>query len=549
MSISAQYRIRSNPFRQRRQPTNPGNDHRRALHRGLKAGLIWFALILTISPQILLARDFQVSILPFRVSGQVPEAYFSAASLPTELQQATAFLFDLHKNYPLDDLERLNRSLPQNVRATGAIPGTDYCAYTRGTHLLKGEASFSGTSRIRITLQLHSCNTGRTIDTGVSSGPLNDLQTLLVQAIRSSARSFSDKQFISWSTSSDEWILVVDQSGSMSGTKKELVRALRSRAYEFQGKLSLGLLLISENGNRLIQPGTNLKEVISILEATATGGEVTLTQVARGLQELKNLPPENRRIVVLTDAAGGSTAAFESALRRLSSTGSSPALLNSPGLPVSTRLLFARLNRSLKLDSPEMTYGMRAGFVEGFSLFFIQKGDRFYVSRKDESAALRSGRLSMDSLEPVATVNLRDDRLNLSSVIQSYAKQKNIRLIGTGDLVSSLEYDLGSLMSGTSEARYKFLVKNHGSAFWIHCQSPSVAKQLERARQNRQSIYLGLQLRQGSLGPENNPSAIFIRSAAEVPSLFIQRYSNLQSEKTLKKQDIWFFLVEVVDSR
>ncbi len=495
------------------------------------------------------ARDFQVSILPFKISGQVPEQYFSTSSLPTEMQQATAFLFALHKDYPLDSIDRLNRSLPQGTTATGAMRGTDYCAYTRGTHVLSGEASFSGTSAVRVSMELKSCNTGRTLDTGVGFGPLNELQGLMVKSIRGSSITLPNRSMPGWVAKSDEWILVLDQSGSMSGMKREMARALKSLTIEMQGKLSLGLLLVSESGNRLVSPSKNLKEIVSILEASANGGEVSLNHISRGLQELKKLPANDRRVIILTDASGQSSASFESALRNMASSGWKPVLLNSPGLPVSSRQLFSRLNRSLKLDQPEIAYGMRAGFVEGFSLLFVQKGDRFYISRKDISSALRTGRLNLDSLEPVATVNLRDENLTLPSVIQAYAKQRNIRLIGTGDLVSSLEPGVESLLSGASSAKYRFLVKNHSTAFWIQCESASVARELNRARQSGETLYLGLQLKQGSLGPENNPSLIFIRSAADVPSLFIQRYRPLQSGNLLKKEDIWFFLVEVVDSR
>ncbi len=543
MSKSSQYLLRSNPFR-----TGHGK-HTRAPSglRGFCSAVLCAGMLLM--PSLIEARDFQVSILPFRISGQVPEQYFSPKSLPTEIQQATGFLFGLHKDYPLDSMERLNRALPPGTTAKGAMPGTDYCAYTRGTHILTGEASFSGTSSVRISMELKSCNTGRILDSGVAFGPLNDLQSLMVKAIRASSLTLPNRSLPGWPTTSEEWIIVLDQSGSMAGTKLEMARALRSLIVELQGKLSLGLLLVSENGNRMIPPSRNLKEVLSILEASANGGEVSLNQISRSFQELKKLPASDRRIIILTDASGQSSASFESSVRNLTASGWKPVLLNSPGLPMSSRQLFARLNRSLKLNQPDIYYGMRAGFVEGFSLLFVQKGDRFYISRRDISDALRTGRLTPDSLEPVATVNLRDENLTLPSVIRSYAKQKNLRLIGTGDLVSSLESGLESLMSASSGAPYRFLVKNQSTAFWIQCESRSVARELDRARQSGNTVYLGLQLRQGSLGLENNPSLIFIRSAADVPSLFIQRYHQLQSENLLKKQDIWFFLVEVVDSR
>ena len=177
MSNSSQYPLRSNPFSAEKKPRFPRFPYQIA---GL---LLVLGLSLMPGSQVD-ARDFQVSILPFKISGQVPEQYFSASSLPTEMQQATAFLFALHKDYPLDSIDRLNRSLPQGTTATGAMRGTDYCAYTRGTHVLSGEASFSGTSAVRVSMELKSCNTGRTLDTGVGFGPLNELQGLMVKSIR-----------------------------------------------------------------------------------------------------------------------------------------------------------------------------------------------------------------------------------------------------------------------------------------------------------------------------------------------------------------------------
>ena len=518
-------------------------------HRPFGGTARYMLILMLLWPASPWARDFEVSVLPFQVSGSVPEAYFSTSSLPTDIQKAAAFLFELHKNYPLQSTADLNRQLPATTLQNGPSAGIDYCSYIRGSHILKGEASFAGTSGVRFAIKLISCNTGRVVNQGSSSGPLNEFQSLLASAIKGSTVSFRDQTLPSWPDQESEWIVVMDQSGSMAGPKKELVKALKALSAEATGSLGLGLLLVSENGHRLIPAQRNLKEVISILEGSATGGEVDLGQIARSFQELKKLPTRNRKVIIYTDAAGGSSASFESAIRSLAASGSSPLLFNPPSLPASGRMLFARLNRTLKLESPELMYGMRAGFVEGFSLFFVQKSDRFYVARKDVSAALQTGRLSADTLEPVATVNLRDEALTLDSVIRSYAKQRNIRLIGTGDLVSNLSVRLNSLNQGDAAGKYRFLVKNGSSAFWISSNDPSVARRLTGYKNKNETVYLGLQLRPGGLAPENNPSLVLIRSAGEVPSLFIQKYNHIQSEKLLKKQDIWFFLVEVVDSR
>ncbi|MCB1137567.1 MAG: VWA domain-containing protein [Leptospiraceae bacterium] len=491
------------------------------------------------------ARDFEVSILPFRVSGSVPEQYFSRKALPVELQRATAFLFELHKNYPVDSIERLNRSLPVETLVSGALPGQDYCNYTRGAYLLKGEAVFSGTRGITITMELQSCNTGRTVQKATGSGSLNDLQTLLVESIQRSTPGFRSSDLPAWSGSSVEWILVMDQSGSMSGEKLALARALKSLdASGLVGRM--GLLLVGENGNRLVEPGS-AGEAISILEGSGTGGEVSLSDVARALQTLQRLPPAERKVLIVTDAGSGSTAEFEGALRSLLARGSHPVLIPTSGMPATGRTLYARLNRSLKLQDPEIIYGRRAGFIEGFSLFFVQKGDRFYVSRKDVSRFIEAGNLPADQVSPVATVNLRDDSLTLSSVIQSFAKKENLKLLGTGPLISSLENSLASMARGNGQSGHRVLLKNQGTAFWINCNS-STATNLRKYR-GGQKIYVGLMLKKGPLGPENHPEMVLIRSAADVPSLFIQRYDDLSSEKLLKKQDIWFFLVEVVDIR
>ncbi|MCB1168908.1 MAG: hypothetical protein KDK25_01160 [Leptospiraceae bacterium] len=491
------------------------------------------------------ARDFQVSILPFRVSGSVPEQYFSREALPVELQRATAFLFELHKNYPVDSVDRLNRALPAATLASGALPGQDYCNYTRGTYLLKGEAVFSGTRGITITMELQSCNTGRTVQSATGRGSLNDLQVLLVDSIQRSTPGFRSSDLPSWAGSSAEWIVVLDQSGSMSGEKLALARALKS--LEASGLLArLGLLLVGENGSRLVEPGS-AREAISILEGSGTGGEVSLSDIARALQSLKRLPPAERKVLIVTDARSGSTAEFEGAIRSLLARGSHPILIPTSGMPATGRTLYARLNRSLKLKDPEIIYGRRAGFIEGFSLFFAQKGDRFFVSKKDISRAIEAGNLPEDQVSPIATVNLRDDSLTLSSVIQSFAKKENLKLLGTGPLISSLENSLAALARGNGQTAHRALLKNQGTAFWINCNA-STAANLRKYR-GGQKIYVGLMLKKGPLGAENHPEMVLIRSAADVPSLFIQRYEDLSSEKLLKGQDIWFFLVEVVDIR
>ncbi|MCB1166455.1 MAG: VWA domain-containing protein [Leptospiraceae bacterium] len=508
----------------------------------MKATFATLTVFLMATPA--LARDFYVSVLPFQVTGNVPQSHFNPASLPVQLQQATSFLLQLNRDYPVDDPLKINRSLPAATLQTGASPGVDWCGYSNGTHVLLGEASFSGTQNVRISLTLKSCNTGSNAGQSARSGSLNDLQSLLRDAINGACSRFAPNRPPSWPESSGEWIAVVDLSGSMASEKEALALGLERSGFE--GKL--GLILVSENGARLVVPDQNRASIISILKAAPSGGEVRLNDMAAALQELRKLPQVSRRIIIATDAEASSTASFESSIRLLKSQGQEPVLLETSGLSQSGRAFFQRLNRSLKLKDPDVTYGMRAGFAEGFSLFFVQSGDRFYTAKKDLTSAIRSGRLNKNDLDPVATVNLRDDRLTLRSVIDSYARKNGLRLIGTGQLVSGLESSLSALQQSASGSQFKVLLRNDGSAFWIDVESRAMVQKLMQYKSRK--IYVGLQLQPGPLGPQNHPAAIYIRSADQAPTLFLQKYDHVRaSEKLLKKADVWFFLVEVVDSR
>lgn len=532
MSISTRASHDSNPFKVRTGGSSV-----------LLAVLPWLLLVATTE---LKARDFQVAVLPFRIQGNVPTRYFSPETLPTDLQKAAGFLFEIHKQYPLDPIHSLNRRIPGETLSQGYLPGTDYCNYTRGTYLLKGQAYFRGDSGLTIEMKLQSCNTGQVLHTASRSGSLSDLQSVLVAALRGSSPNLRSNELPPWKSGAEQWILVVDQSGSMAAEKEALGRALRTlQIGEASASLSVGLILVGEKGIRSVPPGST-DQALSILQGSGTGGEVDLNRMATGLQELNKWSAQERTVLVFTDAPAHSTAQFESAIRNLTSRGSRILLLQTANLPASSRKLYERLNRSLKLQSPDVVYGKRAGFAEGFSLFFLRRGNRFYMARKDVSSEIQSGNLPAD-LEAVATVNLNDDRLTLDSVIRAYAKQNTLRLMGTGPLISSLEQELSRISSSGPTGGKRVLLRNQGTAFWIRC-NPSTARMLQ-SRKNQGPVYVGLQLRSGPVGLENHPDRVYIRENKEVPALFVHTYQGLSTRKSLKGQDIWFFLVEVVDIR
>lgn len=204
---------------------------RRTSLRAVSAAFL--TLCLTV-PSVLSARADRLLVLPFRVSGKAPAAYFDESELPAQSMQAALFLSRLLREY---------RAIPYRESGADRLQGLDeqaaenrlgtFCSDPNVSHVLGGQLLFTGPSDLTVEIFTASCVRRSILYKDRSSGNINEIQSLMRKSIFRAtpflpeSRSYARLQNFEEMRDSHLHV-VVDLSGSMELTLPFARRALEA---------------------------------------------------------------------------------------------------------------------------------------------------------------------------------------------------------------------------------------------------------------------------------------------------------------------------------
>jgi hypothetical protein len=213
------------------------------------------------------------------------------------------------------------------------------------------------------------------------------------------------------------------------------------------------------------------------------------------------------------------------------------------------RAYWSKITRSLSLADPVVNYARRVGFLEGYSIYLIMRGDRFYRADREIGPAVQNGE-DLGVIAPLDTIHYTQMNRNLYKLPEEYARVHRLKVVGKSEIVSGLEnkvYRGTTAGQSGSDSKYMALVKSEGHSFWIRHNSESIHRSIA-ARKNRK-YYLGLSYL-STPGterlPVNDPDRVILREQNNIPRLLINHYSYLMTlpGNVMDPEDLWFFLVE-----
>ncbi len=523
--------------------------------------LFILALLSGIFPGTVYATSQSVAILPFLVSGTQPQNLPDKDKLPGLLQEASLYIFQNVRRYPVisDDITNLAlyRAGFKESMLLSNLVASKICIETRASFLITGEAHFSTGGTVHFSVSSYSCKAGRNIENARSSGNINKLQSILRKAIIQST-SFAppvDYQVSRKSQGSvPDIAFVIDASGSVAGELKNLRKIISNQIRRLPLNSRVGGIVL-QSGKIHTSPMGNGDKFISYLNHINAQGKISSIDLTNALHELEQYRGwhSNSRIAIIYDGTidRDSTRYIEQRLRKLRNKGIQVSFFPLSSVSQNTLSELKRFQRTTGIWLPDIHYGKRAGFLEGFSLFFVRSGNNFYIANRDLTRVIPSGSLNLNELEPIDMVQFDNNYLTLDSLPEKYARNKNLHLTAVGPIVTDFEYNLNQALDvSDSPANYKALVKNGSVSFWIDIENKTDALTLSRAI--NQTMYIGLRFngsRSSTQMIKNIPDTVRPVSQKDVPRLFINTMNHLTNVNAslIDSNDIWFLLVTVKD--
>lgn len=496
----------------------------------------------------------EMAVLPFQVSGQI-DLPFTQQDLPDLFSEATHFILETTKDLSLQDLETTRRALRKTGYQAEHVLNSStlraICRETRASRVFAGEAHFLAQGRLNLSAVVLSCTTEKEAGRASVTGTVGQMQGALRDLVRDAAPFAPERQRpLAPRRKPVDLVLVLDASGSMQEDYRTLVKSLAGVRELLPARSRIGAIVAAPEGLDILPLTEAWPRMIQTLEAKRPAGEVELKQIEEALGIVENFRDwqgDKKLLAAFDSRSGRRMHGIESRLRRLTSRGIAVSLFQLQGQTPDDQAEIRRMAKVLRLQDPGVLYGRRAGFVEGFSIFLVQNGLRFYRSERDVTGEISTGRLNTDQLLPVETVHYKKEDLNLKNLPQAYAKRENLRLIGAGPVVSGIEARVRAAVDlhGDDPApAYRVLVKHEGRGMWFRIADPEAARALKKSI--RQKIYLGLSFEKEGRELINEPSVAFPRTQGRTPRLFITKSDTL-SRSAVSRSDVHFLFCEIVE--
>ncbi len=511
-------------------------------------------------PARLEARNGQTAILPFYVTGRPDAMTFEPRELPVLLQEALHFYSSELKNISLQPLSETRSSMDRLGLESSQIINQQVsariCIETGASWFVAPYAYFSEKNRVEMGATVFSCSTRRESDRFKGFFSVNTIQKGLRSIVKETLPYAPDKSIVRSDSSSQpaDVVVILDASGSMVQDIPSILEGLRSGFRELPPASRLGAVVLQpDNQQTIISLNRDWELQLEKLKTYRGAGEVSVQSVDRALAEAEAFRDwkGQKKIMIFTDAdtAPARKTSLESRLRRLKARGIEIQFFHLLEQKPEDRAYWSSVSRRMNAQDPETVYGRRVGFLQGYSVYLIMKGDRFYRADREVGPAIQNGEEPVP-LTPLDTIHYKAADRNLHRLPEEYARIHKLKVTGLSRIISGLENKVyRAAISGQSgaESVYMALIRSGENSFWIRLNSESAYRGIAARRGRR--YYAGLSFLK-SPGTErlplNDPDRIIIREQNNVPALLINNYNHIMTlpADLIDPEDIWFLPAE-----
>ena len=532
-----------------------------------------------------------VIILPFRIENVKNKAasFFPYSSL--RLQRASHFILRHHRNHPLQSIRDSNR-LWQNLGYTDDTilsinRAKEICRKSQAGFLLAGSAYIYtkrelANKRLKLRVRPFFCRRAQLgkPQTAVVNSPIqlqSQLRKILLQVT-----TFLKPRQITYKASSPrqkpiDIIALLDLSGSMRTDLPQIFTQLTYFQTQLAPASRLGIVAIRAKDR--IENTAMTENWLGIIrkwrQNKTPRGNTTYSGLQKALQRIKRYKRQARNgaLLVLTDMGLEPRVRprLLAQLQALKNQGLSlcffPLLRQAP----SSRSLWQKVARNLEAYyASNLIYGRQVAFNGGDTLFFAQKGKRFFVTNKTKGMAkdIRKGKLRQQQLQAIHSVSYAKEQLNLDNLPAAFAKRQRRRLVRIGAYVSNLPSSMSECIEtsfgdslrdhgGFARAqnpskltRSRLLARSSGRAFWLDIDEKT--RLVLQKKHRKKQVYLGLHWQYNAKAGilTNQLQPLYVYKKSQPPLLFTWTWPQLQralhAQGFVHPDDVWFMELEIL---
>jgi hypothetical protein len=425
----------------------------------------------------------EITFLPTYISGTEPESLKKKDKLEYGFTDLTAFYAKENFFVDISEPDKVKSYFEETTLELNRKPSklliSRTCEEFSSDYISRNEVSFDKT--IVVLTEIYNCR-GKLV-TSHETMIQNDFYRSLENHIKKSFNFLTPKtkHLTKYNLQNkQEIIFFLDLSGALHSEINEIISLLES--ITGNPNYFIGLVAVSENKIKIIQPSSNHKQLKSELKNLKFSGDISLERLTSGLikakMELVDSKMKSRKFFIITDAKSNkqNDSAYLTAMQSLNEIGYKIQIFTGSFFDHKSFSLHKKASRIGKAkDISQIIHFQTIQTKLGMKTVFLF--DQNIYSEEGERSNLQD--LNLKDLSKVEEGKLFSyaDYPNPRNFTDIYSKSKNLPILEKFQLKSNIrqlvEQSLTSNSSSPEWSGSKALLKVGGTSFWIQLKSIS----------------------------------------------------------------------------
>ncbi len=503
---------------------------------------IFFLVCISINSQ---DTKNKVGVFPFKVEIHSTDNTFVEAELPIQLQQASIFLLKLlFENEFLDSYE-INTTFSNWKEGLtdleAKIQIQTICRENLFSYFVIGDFFYSK-DFFTLKNSVYSCRTLQRLYSQESKGKKEELQQKLKENLKKIFPFLRENAFYKkWNakfSKHKQIFVLLDTSGSM-----EMMSLILKKIFDPN---SMHIYIINQQ--------EKLKKISNLSEIRNSGTNSTKDLLVSLEQIKKEIIPFESELWIFFDSFSENSKDFKNLgmlFKELVNLGIDIKVFQTYQSGTLVWNEIQNFNIYPNFTAIPILYSRACGFSDGTNYLFIRKGSDFFLCNEEKELEYLKGIYPIEECRKMEIYHYSKEELSLDFICSAYEKKNKLKLLYVSSVKTDLELQVSKLQKYeiTNQILYKVLLKNKETSFWIYVTDRGILNQLLEHKNQKESFYIGLSFEARSQSIQNIVDKVLFLPQKEIPKLFVINFSDLEKNKKMNPEDVWFFWVNVLDVR
>lgn len=487
----------------------------------------------------------KIGVFPYKVEIHNDDNSFIETEFPIQLQQASIFLLKLLYENEFLDFQMVNVAFSKRKSGLSDLEAKiqiqEICKENIMSYYVSGEFFYSK-DFFTLKNSVYSCKTLQKLYSKESKGKKEELQQKLKENLKKIFPFLKENQFYKkWDnkfSKQKEIFVLLDTSGSMemmSSILKKILDPLTMNIYSIKQKEKLKKI-------------TDLSEINNSQTNSTKDLIVSLEQIKR------EIVPFESELWIFFDSFSENSKDFKNLgilFKELINLGVEIKLFQTYQSGSFVWSQIQNFNSDSNFMAIPILYSRACGFSDGSNYLFIRKGSEFFLCSEDKELEYLKGINSLEECKRMEIYNYTNEELNLDLICSAYEKKNKLKLLYVSPVKTDMELQISKLQKFEipNQLLYKVLLKNKETSFWIYVTDRNILNQLLEYKNQKENFYIGLSFEKRNQSIQNIVNKVLFLPQQEIPKLFVKDFTDLERNKKIFPEDLWFFWVNVLDVR